>query len=297
MPRRRRRRRRARRRCRRRAGSSALKSTARARPPLPLPPPTPPTPPTPPHPPHASHSHPSHPRLQARQLLVDLRVHLSSPHAASPAGQQQRNAALERLFHLVQLDGRVPAALFNAPKGLKLLSALLPLWPPQAVHAVLLALAQQLPGLATTPAPGTTAPPSVESFNEALASSPKALPPGLAPALLEAVSAHGAAAIEKALARADVRSLLLGLLCRPGLATEAGPAAMGGFYAVLMIAGRTSAVVWALLDAALPSADAPHVAVLRAALAGAAAGDAALAADCAAASAKFAEALALRAAA
>ena len=60
---------------------------------------------------------------------------------------------------------------------------------------------------------------------------------------------------------------------------------------------RTSAVVWALLDAALPSADAPHVAVLRAALAGAAAGDAALAADCAAASAKFAEALALRAAA
>ena len=224
-------------------------------------------------------------------------MHLASPHAASPAGQQQRNAALERLFHLVQLDGRVPAALFNAPKGLKLLSALLPLWPPQAVHAVLLAIAQQLPGLATTPAPGTTAPPSVESFNEALASSPKALPPGLAPALLEAVSAHGAAAIEKALARADVRSLLLGLLCRPGLATEAGPAAMGGFYAVLMIAGRTSAVVWALLDAALPSADAPHVAVLRAALAGAAAGDAALAADCAAASAKFAEALALRAAA
>ena len=50
---------------------------------------------------------------------------------------------------------------------------------------------------------------------------------------------------------------------------------MGGFYAVLMIAGRTSAVVWALLDAALLSADAPHVAVLRAAFAGAAAGDAA----------------------
>ena len=42
------------------------------------------------------------------------------------------------------------------------------------------------------PAPGTTAPPSVESFNEALASSPKALPPGLAPALLEAVSALSA---------------------------------------------------------------------------------------------------------
>ena len=61
------------------------------------------------------------------------------------------------------------------------------------IQALLLALAQQLPGLATTPAPGTTAPPSVESFNEALASSPKALPPGLAPALLEAVSAHGAA--------------------------------------------------------------------------------------------------------
>ena len=60
---------------------------------------------------------------------------------------------------------------------------------------------------------------------------------------------------------------------------------------------RRCTVVWHLLQAALPSADAPHVAVLRAALAGAAAGDAALAADCAAASAKFAEALALRAAA
>ena len=270
MPRRRRRRRRARHRSRRRAGSSALKSTGRATA-LRSARPSPPTPHPTPHAPPAPHTPLTHrfstQTPQARQLLVDLRVHLSSPHAASPAGQQQRNAALERLFHLVQLDGRVPAALFNAPKGLKLLSALLPLWPPQAVHAVLLALAQQLPGLATTPAPGTTAPPSVESFNEALASSPKALPPGLAPALLEAVSAHGAAAIEKALARADVRSLLLGLLCRPGLATEAGPAAMGGFYAVLMIAGRTSAVVWALLDAALPSADAPHVAVLRAALA------------------------------
>ena len=67
-----------------------------------------------------------------------------------------------------------------------------------------------------------------------------------------------------ALERSDVTALLLGILCSPGTSQVAEPA-LAAFYSALMPVAAQAEAPWALLNALLPAASAPHLRVLQAA--------------------------------
>ena len=68
--------------------------------------------------------------------------------------------------------------------------------------------------------------------------------------------------LKQALERSDVRALLVGLLCCPGMA-ETCPAPLQAFYAALLPVAASSETPWALLNAMLPIANAVHTAMLQ----------------------------------
>jgi len=209
---------------------------------------------------------------EARETLIELRVHASSPAVMTPEGQQRRTAFLQRLHALVHHlpNGSAPGApigpmnveLFNCEKGRKLLADLLPLWPTPVVCATLHSFLEQLPAcLAAANAPDALALADVPALASSLASLPKSLAAEQSASLLEVTATHGPSALEEALKRSDVTALLLGLLCSPGLA-ESCPAILTAFYAALMPVAATSEAPWALLNALLPVATAAHASLL-----------------------------------
>jgi len=201
---------------------------------------------------------------QARETLIELRVHASSSAVVTPDGQLMRNTLLQRLHALVHHlpNGSAPGAaigplnihLFNCEKGRKLIADLLPLWPPVVVCATLHSFLDQLPlCLASQTLPLADVP----ALASSLASLPKSLTPNQSASLLEASTSHGLVALRSALERSDVTALLLGLLCCPSIA-ETCPLALTSFYDALFPAASLSEAPWALLNALLPVATAAH---------------------------------------
>jgi hypothetical protein len=204
---------------------------------------------------------------QARDTLIELRVHASSPAVTTPQGQQTRIELLQRLHAIVcggTPDGLLNVELFNSEKGRKLLVDLLPLWPPPVQGACLQSLLEQLPTCFKTQ---TLPLPDVPALAALLASLPKTLPPAQAAKLLETTTAHGQAVLKQALERPDITALLLGLLCCPGMA-ESASSPLEGFYGALLPLGASSETPWALLNALLPVTTAAHAALLQSATAG-----------------------------
>ena len=232
---------------------------------------------------------------EARETLIELRVHASSPSVMTPYGQAVRTQLLQKLHALVHhLDANAPpgspigpfnVGLLNAEKGRKLLAELLPLWPPPVVGSTLLSFLQQLPlclaGQANLDDQKLA---DVPQLAASLASLPKLLAPEQSAALLEATIAHGEATIAAALQRSDVTALLLGVLCCNGVADKCAPA-LSAFYAALLPVAREIETPWALLNAILPVANANHCAVLQSSLAQM--GGAAFTAPCQAARSAF----------
>eukprot|EP00900_Chrysochromulina_parva_P006523 jgi/Chrpa1/15872/Chrysochromulina_OHIO_Genome00024302-RA len=233
---------------------------------------------------------------EARETLIELRVHASSPSVMTPYGQAVRTQLLQRLHALVHhLDANAPpgspigpfnVGLLNAEKGRKLLAELLPLWPPPVVGSTLLSFLQQLPlCLAGQADLDDQKLADVPQLAASLASLPKLLAPEQSAALLEATIAHGEATLAAALQRSDVTALLLGVLCCNGVADKCAPA-LSAFYAALLPVARDIETPWALLNAILPVANANHCAVLQSSLTQMA--GAAFAAPCQAAHSAFA---------
>jgi hypothetical protein len=146
---------------------------------------------------------------EARETLIELRVHASSPSVMTPYGQAVRTQLLQRLHALVHhLDANAPpgspigpfnVGLLNAEKGRKLLAELLPLWPPPVVGSTLLSFLQQLPlCLAGQADLDDQKLADVPQLAASLASLPKLLAPEQSAALLEATIAHGEATLAAA---------------------------------------------------------------------------------------------------
>jgi len=194
-------------------------------------------------------------------------VHASSPAVMTPQGQQVRHTLLQRLHALVHGGASTNAVnvdLFQWEKGRKLLTDLLPLWPPLVVSSTLLSFLLQLPQVVATQRLPLAPVPALSSC---LAAIPKELPPPEVGKLLDAAASHGQPTLRSSLERSDVAALLLGLLCCPGLA-EALPASLQAFYSALLPIGATSESVWALLNALLPAVgSAAHASMLVAATA------------------------------
>ena len=203
---------------------------------------------------------------QARDTLIELRVHASSPAVMTPAGTQLRVALLQKLHAIVRggsPDGPLNVELFNDGKGRKLLVDILPLWPPQVQAAVLTSFVTQLPACLQS----MTLPlPDAPKLASTLASLPKQLPPEETATLLSACLGHSPDVLKQGLERSDVTALVLGLLCCPNMA-EACPGPLEAFYGVLVPLGSSSETTWALLDALLPVASQAHAAMLQRALA------------------------------
>jgi len=200
---------------------------------------------------------------QARDALIELRVHASSPSINTPQGQARRGEMLEALFGMIHVDDpeqpvrHVDVAMFNCEKGQKLLSELLPLWPPTVVHAMLMSFISQLP---TRGREQTSA--VARALATKLANAPKGMQPNECEALLRAITAHGSAVVKQSLQRADVNALLLGILCRG----DQGLEPLAEFYGVLLPLAATCEPPWALLNAALPTVEVSHAALLQEAM-------------------------------
>lgn len=198
---------------------------------------------------------------RARSILIELRVHASSPLVMTPQGQQRRTQLLQKLHECVHggsSSGSFNYELFNLEKGRKLLADLLPLWPPTVQSATLHSLLSQLPTcLQSAPRPIAVVP----ALASCLASLPKTLPAEHSAKLLGAATAHGSATLRLAIERTDLAALLLGLLCTPGMA-ETQPAALQSFYVALSPIALSSEAPWALLNALLPVATAAHSSLL-----------------------------------
>jgi len=211
----------------------------------------------------------------ARDGLIELRVHASSPAVHTPAGQHHRRKLVDRLFLLLHdadvvasADPNAPLTpaliagdgvsdgLFTSTKGQKLASELVPLFPVPMVATVLRSAVRNIGAIAQLRTS------HVPAFSASLASAPRSLPVEQASALLLQVAEQPQAVLREGLQRPEVQALVLGLLCHPNMSTTAAAAAQR-FYEVVAMIAVDSDKVWDLLDAIVPSADPGHLAILR----------------------------------